>query len=312
MSNAFSRRISWAALVLLLLGSSLASAAERLKPYTLGSDTPGDLATMVSSTKNRLEAAGFQVIGEYIPFANTHILIITNPELQRNAAATQYGGFGAIERVSVVKRGDKVEVSYANPVYMANAYRLKNDLSDVARQLGETLGNQASFGAKRGLYPEDLREYHYTFGMEYFDEPYELAEYSSHEAAIAGVEKNLETNNVGVRKLYRLDIPGKKETVYGVSMKANNPDSDQKYMDDAFQMSVVDHAEYSQAAYLPYEVMVTGNKVIALHMRFRMAVNFPSLRMVGSNSFMTIRTSPEHIQNALTKAVGGKADDDEF
>lgn len=305
------QRISWVAL-LLLLSSSLVFAAERYKPYILGSESQGDFAATVKTTEEKLKAAGFQLVGEYVPYADTHILIVTNPELLKNAAATQYGGFGAIQRVSIVKRGDNVEVAYTSPVYMSYAYRMKSHLSNIAKELGDALGNVTSFGAKRGLEPEDLLEYHYTFGMEYFNEPYELAEYSSHEAAIAAVEKNLDTNNAGVRKLYRLDIPGKPETIYGVSMKAKNPDSDQKYMDDAFQMSVIDHDKYSQAAYLPYEVMVTGNKVVALHMRFRAAVNFPSLRMVGHNSFMTLRTSPEHIQKALTAAVGGKVDKDEF
>jgi hypothetical protein len=36
-----------------------------------------------------------------------------------------------------------------------------------------------------------------------------------------------------------------------------------------------------------------------------MAVNFPSLRMAGKNSFFSISQSPEIIQKALTLAVGG-------
>jgi hypothetical protein len=312
MRTTFPQRVSWVAALVLLVTSSLVFAAERYKPYVLGSNTQSDYAATVKSTEEKLKAAGFRIVGEYVPFADTHILIVTNPELLKNAAASQYGGFGAIQRVSIVKRGDKVEVAYTNPIYMAYAYRMKSHLNDIADQLGAALGHQTTFGAKRGLYPEDLLEYHYTFGMEYFNEPYHLAEYPSHSAAIAGVEKHLTTNKAGIRQLYRLDIPGKQETVYGVSMKAPNPDSDEKYMDDTFQMSIIDHNEYSQAAYLPYEVMVIGNKVIALHMRFRAAVNFPSLRMVGHNSFMTLRSSPEHIQTALSKAVGGRPDGDDF
>lgn len=312
MRMTFPRRISWLA-VLLLITSSLVSAAEqRYKPYILGSETQDDFAATVQSTKNKLAAAGFQVVGEYVPFADTDILIFTNDELKRVATQSQYGGFGAVQRASIVKRDGKVQVAYTNPVYMAYAYRLKDNLQNVADQLAKTLGNQTSFGAKRGLYPEDLEEYHYTFGMEYFDEPYELASYSSHEAAVAAVAKNLETNGAGVRALYRLDLPGKPVTLFGVSMKAADPNGDGKYMDDKFQMSVVDHGPYSQAAYLPYEVMVTGNKVVALHMRFRMAVNFPSLRMMGSNSFMTLMPSPDAIQKALTVAVGGKPASSDF
>jgi hypothetical protein len=295
-----------------MITTSLAFAAERHKPYVLGSETEQDFAATVTSTQNKLKAAGFQIVGEYTPFADSHILIFTNPELLRVAAGSKNGGFGAVQRASIVKRGSKIQVAYTNPEYMAYAYRLKSNLADVTEQLAQALGRETTFGATRGLYPEDLREYHYTFGMEYFDEPYQLAEYSSHDAALAAVEQHLNTNTVGVRPLYSLKIPGKQEVVFGVSMKATDPDSDEKYMDDQFQMSVVDQGPYSQVAYLPYEIMVTGNKVIALHMRFRMAVNYPSLRMVGKNSFMTIRSSPERIQKALTLAVGGTPPSEEF
>lgn len=311
MRNTFPQKVSWVA-ALLLITSSLVWAAERHKPYVLGSESEHNFAATVKTTQQQLEAAGFQVIGEYIPFANAHILIFTNAELQRVAAGSKYGGFGAVQRASIVKRDNKVQVAYTNPLYMAYAYRLKSNLAGVTDQLAEALGRQTTFGAKKGLYPEDLQEYHYTFGMEYFDEPYALAEYSSHEAAVAATQQNLRTNKVGVRPLYSLSIPGKQEVVFGVSMTATAPNSNEKYMDDKFQMSVVDHSPYSQVAYLPYEVMVTGNKVVALHMRFRMAVNFPSLRMMGDNSFMTIRSSPERIQRALTLAVGGSPPSDEF
>jgi len=51
--------------------------------------------------------------------------------------------------------------------------------------------------------------------------------------------------------------------------------------------------------------MVTGNLVVALHMRFRMAVHYPDLKMMGENSFMKLMPSPEAIRKALTVAVGG-------
>lgn len=299
------RRLVWAA-ALLVITTSLAHAAERLMPYVLASAAQGgDIAAAVKDTQDKLKAAGFRLVGEYVPVADNHILIVTSPELLKVAAASENGGFGAVQRVSVSRVGDQIQVAYANPLYLAQAYRLQDDLSGIATRLAEALGKQETFGAKRGLFPDELRDYNYTFGMEYFDEPYELAEYRNHAAAIAAVEKNLADNEVGVRQLYKLQIPGTRQVVYGVSMKAPDPNSDDRYMDDNFQMSVVNHGAYSAVAYLPYEIMVSGNEVIALHMRFRMAVNFPSLRMVGKNSFMSIRRSPEIVQKALTLAVGG-------
>ena len=56
-------------------------------------------------------------------------------------------------------------------------------------------------------------------------------------------------------------------------------------------------------AHLPYEVLVSGNKVYALYARFRIAINFPDLSMMGANSFMNIMDAPEAIRKALQKTV---------
>ena len=47
-------------------------------------------------------------------------------------------------------------------------------------------------------------------GMEYFDEPSELAEYGSYEEAVQAVDAKLANNKNGVTKVYRVDIPGKR------------------------------------------------------------------------------------------------------
>jgi hypothetical protein len=70
-------------------------------------------------------------------------------------------------------------------------------------------------------------------------------------------------------------------------------------------MGVVDFDELKGTAYLPYEIMVDGTDVVALNMRFRMAVHYPDLKMMGKNSFMTLMSSPGAIQKALTAAAGG-------
>jgi len=77
-------------------------------------------------------------------------------------------------------------------------------------------------------------------------------------------------------------------------------------MDDASIMSVVDFEKLKGTSYLPVEILVDGNNAYALHMRFRMAVHYPDLKMMGKNSFMNIMPSPNAIQTALTAAAGGK------
>ena len=186
---------------------------------------------------------------------------------------------------------------------MAHAYRMQAHLEGVAARLAAALGKKEEFGAK-GLTAKNLRSYHYMVGMEYFDEPSVLAEYGSFEEAVAALESGLSQGRGGVTRIYRIDIPEKKEAVVGVGMKGAT-DAD-KYRDDKFIMSEIDFKELRSTAHLPYEILISGNKVYALYARYRIAISFPDLSMMGKNSFMNIMKSPEAIRKALTLAAGGK------
>ncbi len=287
---------------LLLCGISNAMADDvKLKPFVLASTGAGTIAEKADQAKAALVAGGFAVVGDYSPYADAEILIVTNDELKKNAADSEQGGFGAIQRVAVTKVKDEVQVSYTNPVYMANAYRMKDDLSDVSAKLASALGKVKEFGAAQGMTASQLRKYHYMFGMEYFTDPSLLAEYPSYEEAVKSVDAKLGSNQNGVTRIYRVDIPGKQETVFGVAMKATS-DAD-KYMDDRFIMNEIDFHDVRSTAHLPYEVLVSGNKVYAQYARFRIAINFPDLSMMGKNSFMNIMKTPNAIRDVLQKTV---------
>ena len=292
-----------AALTLLPMAASV-QAADVYKPFILASRGAGDMAAKVAEVKTALTGAGFEVVTEFDPYENAHIIVFTNDAIKSVASKTMYGGYAAAQRVAVTKVGNELQVSYVNPTYMAIAYRLESDLANTSETLAKALGKMQDFGSAKGLSERKLAKYHYTFGMEYFDNPYELASYGSYDEAKTAVEKNLASNKVGIRQLYRIDIPGKQETIYGVSMQT--PAGGDQYYDDKFQMGIVDFGELKGTPYLPYEVMVTGNRVVAMHMRFRMAVHYPDLKMMGDNSFMKLMPSPEAIRKALTEAVGGK------
>lgn len=296
--------------ILFAIGMALLSATgfadDLLKPFVQGSKGPGDVAQKVEATKAALTANGFTIAGTYAPYPNTTIIVVTNDELKANAAKSKHGGFGAMQRVSVVKAGNDVQVSYTNPVYMANAYRMQGDLKNVAAAMQKALGRVEEFGAK-GLTPKKLRKYNYMIAMEEFDEPSELAEHKSYEDAVNAVEANLAKGTAGVTKVYRIDIPGKQETVFGVAMKGKG-EAD-KFMDDKYIMSEIDFKDVKSAAHLPYEILVSGKNAYALYARFRIAISFPDLSMMGSNSFMNIMSSPEAIRKALTLTAGGKFDE---
>ena len=307
--------------MLMILGINAALADdEMLKPFVLASKEPGVVAAKTEAAKTALTANGFTIVGTYSPYPAAMILIVTNDELKKNAAESDHGGFGAAQRVAITKVKNEVQVSYTNPIYMANAYRMKGDLKNVYASLEKALGKIEEYGGK-GASANKMRKYHYMFGMEYFDEPSVLAEYPSYEAAIAGVEAALAAKHEGVSKVYRVDVPGKQEALFGVSMvgkpgatkvtKESTPGQDEQFGTlmtgapeaDQYIMSVIDFNELKSTAHLPYEILVSGNKVFALYARFRIAMNFPTLKMMGSNSFMNIMECPEAIKNTLSKAV---------
>ncbi len=290
---------------MLMLSAGLTQAADLLKPFTLASTGSGDVATIAADVKAKLGNAGFEIVGEYTPYADATIIIITSDSLKGAAAKSKFGGYAAGQRVSITKVGDEVQVAYTNPVYMANAYRMAADLSDVAASLQSALGSMKVYGPEDGMTAEDVRKYHYMFGMEYFDEPSVLAEYKTYDDAILAVEKSLEANKGGVSKVYRIDVPGKDEAVFGVSLTKN-------CSADKFVMGHIDFKPVRSTAHLPYEMLVSGRKVYALYARFRIAINFPDLKMMGDNSFFKIMCAPDEIEEALTLAAGSKISDDDF
>lgn len=291
--------------IALLLCTTIAFAQDSLlKPFVLASKDAGDVAQKVDAVKAALAKAGFSVAGTYSPYANTTIIGVTNDELRATAAKSDHGGYGAAMRVAVVKVKDEVQVSYTNPPYWAAAYRMAGELKDIAAKLQGALGKVEEFGAK-GLTAEQLRKYHYAFGMEYFNEDNTFVSYPSHEEAVKAVEAGLAAGKQGVTKVWRVDVTGKKEVLFAVAMKGT---PENKQMDDTYLMSEIDFKDVKSAAHLPYEILVSDKTVFAQYARFRIAISFPDLSMMGANSFMNIMKSPEAIREALSLTVGGKKD----
>lgn len=289
------------------MASMVANAAGEMKPFILGSTGTGAITEKIAEVKLALTGNGFEVVGEYSPYEAAHIIIVTNDTLKKVAGSHERGGYVAGQRVAITKVGEQVQVTYTNPAYMAAAYHIKGDVSSVANALKAALGSIKEYGMEEGMDAKEISKYNYTFGMEYFDEPYSLAEYNSYEEAVAAVEKGLAAQAGGTTKVFRIDIPGQKQTLFGVGLSSEKVGN--KYMDDTFIMSEIDFKDVRSTAHLPYDILVTGDTVEALHARFRIAINFPDLSMMGSNSFMNIMPSPDAIKEALTKAAGGTVDE---
>ncbi len=276
--------------------------ANGLKPFVLAAaPTQTDMAPVVASTKSALLAQGFEVVGSYSPYPEATIIVVTSEALKTNAAKSDFGGYGAAQRVAVTLVKGRIQVSYTNPPYMAAAYRMGGNLEDVKTKLEAALGRQREYGSEKGLRAKDLQSYNYMFGMEKFNSlgAHQLAEFHSYREAISAVERGLADGKTGVTQVYRIDIPGKDETVFGVGIAKGKGA-------DKLIMGFIDFGEVKSTAHLPYEILVSGNKVYHLFARFRIAIDFPDLSMMGRNSFMSIMSAPGAIKESLRATVTGK------
>ncbi len=295
--------------VVLLLSISMTANAAKLKPYSLALKTNGDMMAVAAGVEAKLKKAGFQIIGTYQPYRAARIYAITSDELKQRAARTEYGGFGAIIKVAVTEvttkqGGREVQVSYNNPNYVALAYNMKTSMQDIKDQLKKVIGFVQDFGGGEGIEEKHLPDYNYTFGLEGFYGFFELVNHGSYQKALREVEKGLATNKFGIGQVYKLKIPGKQQTIYGLSLQANV--GKQPFLNDQFVMEVIDYQQPRRTPHLPYEIMVDGGKVIAMHPHFRLAVNFPDLHMFGEHSFGKLMDLPYVYEEFFTQAVGGK------
>lgn len=297
----------------LIAGIGQASAAERLKPFELAFSTAnGDMTQIEKQVEQKLTANGFTIVGSYSPYTNLKfsngemvsaaVIGVTSPALTQAASQTEFGGYAAVQRVTVTKVNNQVQVAFTNPVYMANAYRLKSNLENVDAQLQKALGAEEAYGSNNGLTVSHLRDYHYKFLMPYFTDPDKLAEYGNYQEAVNAVNAGLAAHKGGTSKVYEVAIPGKEQTLFGVALSGPRGN---ECSGDGYIMSRIDFKNVKSTGHLPYDILVSGNKVYALGAKFRIAINFPDLSMMGSNSFLSIMCAPGAIEKALKEAAKG-------
>ncbi|MDH3987169.1 MAG: hypothetical protein OEV12_12260, partial [Gammaproteobacteria bacterium] len=237
-------------------------------PFVFAGTSGGDVKSVAAEVKSKLTGGGFEVVGEYSPYKDAHIIIVTNDTLKAAASKSDFGAYGAAQRVSITRNGDQTEIVYTNPIYMAAAYRMSGDLASTRAALEGSLGAEKDFGSEKNLTAKDLGDYHYTVMMEYFDDPSELAEYDSQAEALKAVNAALAAGKGGTSKVYQIDIPGKDESVIGVALKGTGPDD---CSGDEYIMSRIDKASPRSTAHLPYEIVVSDGTAYALFARFRIA-----------------------------------------
>jgi hypothetical protein len=263
------------------------------------------MADVVEYTKAQLTEQGFTIVGSYEPYANATVIAASHPELTAASSTNAYGGFGAAQRVAVTEVNGKLQTSYVNPAYIGTAYGLGR-LESISKKLEAALGREQEFGAK-GIKEEKLApgKYHYKIMMPYFEDIHRLNTFKDYDIAVQTVEANLAAGKGGTKKVYRIDLPDKDISVFGVAIPQGDGPNDGRKDTDKEIMDIIDYKDLRSTAYLPYEIMVKGNEVIALESRFRIAVHFPDTSMMGKHGFTAIMSSTKGIKEAL-QAVAGK------
>ncbi len=297
--------------LILLFASPVVIAAGGLEPFVLAARIDDQALSAVSAeVEAKLQNAGFDVIGEYSPYNDSVVVVFSSAQLRELATRSERGGYGAVLRVSLTRNNNKIEIAYTNPLYWANAYRMQADVESIATRLQSSLGYEQSFGSgELSLTASDLRKYHYTFMMEYFDDPSVLNHFNSHQQAVAAVRDNLAKKVSASIQVFELklssDINEKEMTLFGVGL--NGVDEDD-CSSDTYIMGRIDKDSPRHTAHLPYEILVYGNQVEALYGRFRIAISWPHLPMMASDTgatFLSIMCAPGSIEDALMAIAGG-------
>lgn len=280
-------------LLLLILCTSIITAEAkrkkkpRFKPYYLVSAPATNYETALTDTRNKISASSFKLLGEYSPLADRTIFVMTSDKLLEIASKTEFGSYGAVIRVAVTKADKGVQVSYVNPAYMSYAYQME-DISQVSNAIKALFGESTPFGAKKGETKRSLNSYQYMMMMPELDDHIKLASFSSHNEAVATINKNLSANN-NLQKVFEITIPGKDQTLIGVGIGEGEGS-------DKIIMATIDEGELKHSAHLPYAVLVSGKNVYNQAGEFRIALAFPDL---GMGQFMQISGAPDAIEDSL-------------
>jgi len=260
----------------------------RFKPYYLASTQVGEFTKAVDDTRALIKQSSFQLVGDYSPYENAHLFILTNAALLNAAAQSEFGGYGAVIRVSVTATEKGNQVSYVNPVYMTNLYHIP-EVPEVAADLAKIFGEGKTYGSKKGKSKRSLKKYQYMVFMPKFDDHDKLGKFDSHEQALATVNGNLASGNYKLNKVFEVTVPGKDEVLIGVAIGEGEGA-------DSTIMPIVDSGKLKHTPHLPYAVLVSGNKVYSQAGKFRIASSFPDL---GMGTFMKISDAPGGIKKSL-------------
>lgn len=272
-----------------------------ISSYVEVDSVPGSIEQTAKKVKEAIFSWGFETIGEYHPGNNVDLYVIafTNKELKRICFNVKDGGaMASVLKVGLLRKGDMTRISILNPEYIFYAY-LQDNISDYSelKKISNTIktGLQGfgsyyePFGGEVSI--KDLKKYHFSIGMPYFDDKVELKEFASFSEGVETIKRNLEKNVGSTYEVYEIIDKEKETAVFGVGLM----DSEKG---EGFFLPII---KQKNIAAMPYQIFVQGKQASMLNGRYWFALHWPKLTM---RTFAKIRKTPgdvEDFMKALTK-----------
>ena len=281
------------------VGPRVAGAPEKVKTYLIGEYADAD------TVKAKLQEAGFEILTVYkhgkkkLP-----IIVITNDYLKSLANRPMRGLVAGVIRVTVNKAENEIRVT--NPAYYLHAYLQKEyklgdekpvteALLKAIPSLTDTVTKKDADGEVVDLNPDFLKyegisNYHYMIGMPYYHDITEVGRADSVDKLLAKLKKKAKKKLLYVVKL----APNR--YVAGVVFSKRTAKFPKKI-------------GLKKAGVLPWQIILEeieedGKKVAiarALDAKYKIALSYPLLTMMGEGSFAGIMTVPGAIEKELMK-----------
>lgn len=232
----------------------------------------------VATVESKLKSAGYTIVGEYNVIDKGTTILFTDDALKAEAAKPNRG-FAALERVYI--DNENKQITLTNPIYFGKAYMQDDYDNSVFYKELQTLA--ATFdglkASKDKLEFDNLAEYHFMFGMPYYEDTLELG--SGKEDEILAKAKAYKE---GKDLLFTLKISNN-ATIIGMKL-------DEKT--SQFPQTI----GLNNAVVLPYLVLIENGKAKALNAKYYIALSYPLLSM---GEFMKINEVPDEVSTLLTK-----------
>jgi hypothetical protein len=275
--------------------------AQKISPYFQLGIVQDDIANVGIQIEGKVTEAGYKVLGSYKPGNQSDLMVVVFTEQETETLCSNSGPQGLVAspyRIGLESSEGGVIISTINPEYQWRAYltdnfetnksafdRLSKQYQGFCIKLGN--GSLEPFGGEKDA--DDLEDYHYMFGMPYYEDQVSIKSFDSFETAISAIDKNINNTN-GIKKVYQLSDAGEKIAVYGIGLIDDE-------IGESHFLSIIGQ---KHVAAMPYELIVDGNEVKMLHGRFRFALYWPELTM---GTFTKIMSTPGDVEEMMKRIV---------